>query len=131
MTGGSDKMAIKTSDQPNASSSTTSPLTSSPTVKSKANPSEQFTIERVKQMFCCLGEGSEQLCALYLNGNSSDLFEDHPMSNSPNSSGTSSPLDVSPAISPKGKTKRSSVKRRKNCKLNNKVDGNRNRAGMF
>ena len=110
-----------------------------------------FTMDRVKTMFSCLSsadaEPAAELCALYLSGSlSSDLFEDHPMGSGSSSSGSSSPLDnplatsnnnnssssvpVSPS-GPRAGQKRSSVKRRKNCKLNHKVDGNRHRAGEF
>src|SRR5699024_3045674 len=89
-----------------------------------------FEADTVKRMFPCLDATSADnvdLCCLYLNG-TSDLFaEDFSPSDG---SGASSPLDgpcSSTACSTP--TKRSSVKRRKNCKLNHKVDGNLNKAG--
>lgn len=125
-----------------------------PTSNDSSSPStsprhQVFTMDRVKTMFSCLSsteaESAAELCALYLSGTlSAELFAyDQPMgsgNSSSISSGSSSPFDGplatsksgSVPVSPTGRAgKRSSVKRRKNCKLNHKMDGNRNRAGEF
>lgn len=97
----------------------------------------EFSVDAVIAMFPCLRQGpclnqqddNQVMCCQYLSGTLHQIFTDE-INQSDSDSGASSPL-MDPSLSSASSGKCSSVKRRKNCKLNHKVDGNLNKAGGF